>query len=99
MNILEIKLTCYYILQCNKSIGKFIKCFLSYFRRSAVKREKSDAWSMQWIGKIISPGKREDICSSQFLDAISVINPPVTISQQVFGLCKKDFEDINSSFI
>ena len=24
---------------------------------------------------------------------------PVPISQQVFGLCKKDFEEINSSYI
>ena len=42
---------------------------------------------------------REDICPYQFLDIISVIDPPVPINQQFFGLCKKDFEDINSSFM
>ena len=45
---------------------------------------------MQWKGKIVSAGQREDICSYQFLD-ISVTDLPVPISQKVF-------EDINSSF-
>ena len=52
---------------------------------------------MQWKGKIVSAGQREDICSYQFLD-ISVTDLPVPISQKVFGLCKKNFEYINSSF-
>ena len=42
---------------------------------------------------------REDISSYQFLDIMSVIDSPVPISQRFFGMCKKDFEDINSSFI
>ena len=42
---------------------------------------------------------REDFCSYQFSDKISVIDHPVPISQLFFGLCKMDFEDINSSFI
>ena len=42
---------------------------------------------------------REHICSYQFSDTISVIDPPVPISQRFFGLRKKDLEDINSSFI
>ena len=49
---------------------------------------------MQRKGKILSAGQREDICSYQFLD-VSVIDLPVTISQQVFGLCKKEFKYIN----
>ena len=52
---------------------------------------------MQWKGKIVSAGHREYICSYQFLD-ISVTDLPVPMSQKVFGLCKKNFEDINSSF-
>ena len=53
---------------------------------------------MQWKGKIVSAGQR-NIFSYQFLVIISVIYLPVSISQQVFGLCKKDFEDINSSLV
>ena len=53
---------------------------------------------MQWKGKIVSAGQTEDICSYQFLDIISVTDLPVPISQNVFGLCKKNFEDIKSSF-
>ena len=53
---------------------------------------------MQRKGKILSAGQREDIYSYQFLD-VSVIDLPVPISQQVFGLCKKEFKYINISFI
>ena len=52
---------------------------------------QSNAWIMQRKGKIVSAGQREDFCSYQFLDLISVIYPPVLISQQVCELCKKDF--------
>ena len=44
-------------------------------------------------------GQREGTCSCQFLGIMLVMYPPVWINQQVFGLCKKDFEDINSLFI
>ena len=57
--------------------------------------QKPSAWSMQWNLKIVSAGQGEDIC---ILGIILVINLPVSISQQVFRLCEKDFEDINSSF-
>ena len=53
---------------------------------------------MQWMGKKASAGHQEKIfVHTSFW--ISVIDPPVPINQQFFGLCKKDFEDINSSFM
>ena len=94
----KVKLTCNYILQCNSNISKIVRwCFELFQIDSELIRIKFMKYAMDGKNSFCWP-PREDICSHQFLDIISVIDPPVPISQGFFGLCKKDFEDINSSF-
>ena len=95
----KIKLTCNYILQYNSNISKIVKwCFELFQISSELIKITFMKYAMDGKNSFHWP-LREDICSDQFLDIVSVIDPPVPISQRFFGLCKKDFEDIKSSFM